>query len=226
MNTVTISPSILSADFAHFERELHKISSADMAHVDVMDNHFVPNLTFGLPVVRRLQEVTPIPLDLHLMISDADRWAPQYAGGGIYSVTFHAEAATDCVATARAIRAEGSLAGLAIKPNTDVEPYLDQLTEYDQILIMTVEPGFGGQSFMSETMPKLAKVAKRAAGLSISLQVDGGITATTAKIAVEHGANCLVAGSAVYNGKDPAEAIAAIRSAVAEQRISLTGENF
>jgi len=141
-----INPSILSADFANFERELGRIASADLVHVDVMDNHFVPNLTFGLPMVQRLQQVSPIPLDVHLMIDDADRWAPGYAEAGAYSVTFHAEAAADPVGIARRLREIGSRAGIALKPGTDVTPYLELLPNFDQVLVMTVEPGFGGQS--------------------------------------------------------------------------------
>ena len=199
---------------------MHQIATADMAHVDVMDNHFVPNLTFGLPVVRRLQQVTPVPLDVHLMIDDPLRWAPGYAEAGCFRVTFHVEAAAsvdEVVATARAVRAAGAQAGIALKPGTAAEPYLPHLAEFDQVLVMTVEPGFGGQSFMAETMPKLRQVADAVAstGLDISVQVDGGITADTIVTAAAHGANCFVAGSAVYNGGDPAAAIAGLRAAAA-----------
>ena len=145
---IRISPSILSADFANFQSELDTISSADMIHVDVMDNHFVPNLTFGLPVVARLQQVTPKPLDVHLMIEDADYWAPKYAETGAFSITFHAEASKDPVALAKQLRKVGARAGIAIKPNTQAEPFLELLQHFDQILIMTVEPGFGGQALI------------------------------------------------------------------------------
>jgi ribulose-phosphate 3-epimerase len=218
---VRISPSILSADFANLERDLHRISDADLVHVDVMDGHFVPNLTLGLPVVERIQQVSPVPLDVHLMVDDADRWAPRYAELGAFSVTFSAEAAADPVATARAIRSSGARASVAVKPGTDVEPYLHTLDEYDMILVMTVEPGFGGQSFMPETMPKLARAreAVRASGLDVWLEVDGGIGPDTITTAVENGADTIVAGSAVYGG-EPSERIAALRAAAATVALS------
>ncbi|KIU04314.1 MULTISPECIES: ribulose-phosphate 3-epimerase [unclassified Frigoribacterium] len=214
--SIRISPSILSADFANLERDLQRISSADLVHVDVMDGHFVPNLTLGLPVVQRLGEVSPVPLDLHLMIDDADRWAPRYAETGAFSVTFSAEAATDPVSTARAIRSNGARASVAVKPGTDLEPYLQTLDAYDMILVMTVEPGFGGQSFMPETMAKLtrARAAVSASGLDVWLEVDGGITTETIVTAVENGADTVVAGSAVYGGS-PVDNIAALRAAAA-----------
>ena len=209
-----INPSILAADFANLEREFDRISTADLAHVDVMDNHFVPNLTLGLPVVERLLQVSPIPLDLHLMIDDPDRWAPAYAEAGAYSVTFHAEAAQDAVGLARRLRDIGARAGIALKPGTPVEPYLDLLAEFDQVLVMTVEPGFGGQSFMASTMPKLSLLADavRASGLDVWLQVDGGITEDTIVQAATAGANTFVAGSSVFRA-DPAEQIARLRAA-------------
>jgi len=212
-----INPSILAADFANLERELGRISSADLVHVDIMDNHFVPNLTFGLPMVERLQQVSPIPLDVHLMIDDPDRWAPGYAEAGAYSVTFHVEAAADPVGLARRLRQLGARAGIALKPGTDIAPYLELLPEFDQVLVMTVEPGFGGQSFMAETMPKLRRVADavRAAGLDVWLQVDGGITADTIRIAAEAGADTFVAGSAVFGAEVPADRIASLRDAAA-----------
>lgn len=211
-----INPSILAADFANLERELGRISSADLVHVDIMDNHFVPNLTFGLPMVERLVEVTPIPLDVHLMIEDPDRWAPGYAEAGAASVTFHAEATRDPISLARRLRDMGARAGIALKPGTPVDPFLELLHEFDQVLVMTVEPGFGGQSFMPETMPKLARVADAVsdAGLDIWLQVDGGISADTIGIAAAAGANTFVAGSAVFRGV-PEDQIALLRDAVA-----------
>ena len=148
-----INPSILAADFVNLQRDIGSIATADLVHVDVMDNHFVPNLTFGPQMVGRIQDVSPIPLDVHLMIDDPDRWAPGYAELGAYSVTFHAEAAKDAVALARRLREIGARAGIALKPGTGVEPYLELLPEFDQVLVMTVEPGFGGQSFLSSTMP-------------------------------------------------------------------------
>lgn len=216
MTAQRINPSILSADFVNLQSELERIASADLVHVDVMDNHFVPNLTMGPPVVERIQAVSPIPLDMHLMIADADRWAPDYAELGAYSVTFHAEASTDPVQLARRLRDMGARAGIALKPATDPEPYLEILHEFDQLLVMTVEPGFGGQKFMTEMMPKLRRVAdaRRRHGVDIWLQVDGGVTVDTIGIAAEAGADTFVAGSAVYNGV-PEERIAQLRAAAA-----------
>jgi len=214
-----INPSILSADFVNLQRELERIATADLVHVDVMDNHFVPNLTMGPPIVERIQAVSPIPLDVHLMIADADRWAPGYAELGAASVTFHAEAAADPVALARRLREIGARAGIALKPGTAVDPYLDLLSEFDQVLIMTVEPGFGGQAFMPDMMPKLRRVAeaKRRLGLDVWLQVDGGVTVDTIGVAAEAGADTFVAGSAVYGGV-PEERIAELRAAAASHR--------
>ena len=209
-----INPSILSADFMNLERELQAIAAADFVHVDVMDNHFVPNLTFGPATVERLQALSTIPLDIHLMIDDPDRWAPGYAELGAFSVTFHAEAAADAVALARKLRAIGSRAGIALKPGTAVEPFLELLPEFDQVLIMTVEPGFGGQSFIESVMPKLASLREARGDLDVWLQVDGGITTDTIGIAAEAGADTFVAGSSVYRG-DPAANIAALREAAA-----------
>jgi ribulose-phosphate 3-epimerase len=213
--TVRINPSILSADFVNLEDELARIQNADYVHVDVMDNHFVPNLTFGQQMVSRLQDVSRVPLDLHLMIDDPDRWAPEFAETGAFSVTFHAEAALDVVATARRLRDIGSRAGLAVKPDTSIDPYLDLLPEFDQILVMTVEPGFGGQSFMESTMPKLERLAEQVkkTGLDVWLQVDGGITEETIVRAAEAGANTFVAGSSVFGREDPVDAIESLRAA-------------
>jgi ribulose-phosphate 3-epimerase len=213
--SVRINPSILTADFANLEHELGRIASADLVHVDIMDNHFVPNLTFGPRMVESLQRVTPKPLDVHLMIDDPDRWAPGYAELGAFSVTFHAEAAADAVTLARRIRDIGSRAGIALKPGTPVEPWLELLPEFDQVLVMTVEPGFGGQSFIESTMPKLRALrpAVAASGLDIWLQVDGGINEQTIAIAADAGADTFVAGSSVFNAADPAEQIALLREA-------------
>ena len=220
MSRCDIHPSILSADFSHLAEELQRISGADAAHVDVMDNHFVPNLTLGLPVVERLQAVSPIPLDLHLMIDDPDRWAPAYAEAGCASVTFHAEAAAAPVKLARELRAAGAKAGLAVRPATPVEPDLDLLAELDMLLIMTVEPGFGGQKFLDVTLPKLrrAAAAVKDHGGTVALQVDGGITEETIARAAEAGADTFVAGSAVYGQDDPAVAIEALRRTAREHR--------
>lgn len=212
---VRINPSILSADFVNMQTELNRIASADYVHVDVMDNHFVPNLTFGPQMVERIQATSPIPLDVHLMITQPEVWAPAYAELGAFSVTFHAEATGDPRSVARNLRALGARAGLAVKPDTDIAEYLDILPEFDQLLVMTVEPGFGGQSFMSEVMWKLDVLAheRAAQGLDLWLQVDGGITAETIGIAAEHGADTFVAGSSVYGSSDIDAAVAGLRQA-------------
>lgn len=217
-----INPSILSADFVNMERDLGKITTADFVHVDVMDNHFVPNLTFGPQMVKRILDVSPVPLDVHLMIDRVDEFGLVYAEMGCTSVTFHVEAADDPIALARAVRARGARAGLAIKPGTPVEPYLDILSEFDQFLVMTVEPGFGGQSFIESVMPKLDALRAEASRVEsdIWLQVDGGITLDTIVIAAEHGADTFVAGSSVFNGGNPEIAIARLRDAVENHRPS------
>lgn len=215
--TARIQPSILSADFVNLQAEIELIGRADGVHVDVMDNHFVPNLTFGPQMVGRIQEVSALPLDVHLMITDADRWAPGYAELGCFSVTFHAEATQDPVALARRMRDIGSRVGLAVKPGTAIEPYLELLPEFDQILVMTVEPGFGGQSFMRDMMPKLRLLRAEAdrTGSAVWLQVDGGISADTIGVAAEAGADTFVAGSSVYGAGDIDGAIAELRAAAA-----------
>ncbi|KAA6433748.1 ribulose-phosphate 3-epimerase [Agrococcus sediminis] len=220
---VRIHPSILSADFVNLERDLERIASADGVHLDVMDAHFVPNLTFGLPMVQRIAEVTSLPIDVHLMIDDPDTWALQYAIDGVDSVTFHAEATRDAVALARELRARGARAAIALKPGTAVDDVLEHLREFDMVLVMTVEPGFGGQSFMPEMMPKLQELRGRAdeLGIELALQVDGGITADTLPIAAAAGADVFVAGSAVYGHADPAERTHALRLAAAPQPGSL-----
>ncbi|WP_106813887.1 ribulose-phosphate 3-epimerase [Microbacterium timonense] len=210
---IRINPSILAADFVNMQSELARIGTADFVHVDVMDNHFVPNLTFGPQMVERIQETSPVPLDVHLMITDPDRWAPGYAELGAASVTFHLEAATEPVALARRLRDIGARAGVAVKPATPVDGLFDLLDDFDQVLVMTVEPGFGGQSFMPETMPKLRRLADEARrrGSSVWLQVDGGIGESTIAQAAEAGADTFVAGSAVFGAGDPERAIAALR---------------
>ncbi|MET4100091.1 ribulose-phosphate 3-epimerase [Agrococcus sp. UYP10] len=212
---VRIHPSILSADFVNLERDLEKIATADGVHVDIMDAHFVPNLTFGLPMVQRIAEVTRLPLDVHLMIDDPDTWAHQYAIDGVDSVTFHAEATRDAVAIARELRARGTRSAIAVKPGTHIDRVLEHLPEFDMVLVMTVEPGFGGQAFMADMMPKLRQLRDRAdeLGIELALQVDGGITDDTLPIAAAAGADVFVAGSAVYGHADPAARIDALREA-------------
>jgi ribulose-phosphate 3-epimerase len=208
-----IAPSILSADFARLADEADAVANADWLHVDVMDAHFVPNLTLGLPVVKSLRAATDLPLDCHLMIDDPDRWAPGYAEAGAANVTFHVEAARDAVQTARAIRSAGALAGLSVKPDTPLEPYLDLLREFDTLLVMTVEPGFGGQSFMPSVLPKvrLARESVASGHLRLFIEVDGGIDEDTIVAAAEAGADVFVAGSAVYSADDPGKAVDALR---------------
>jgi ribulose-phosphate 3-epimerase len=209
-----INPSILSADFVNFERDFGTIANSDLIHVDVMDNNFVPNLTFGLPMVSRMQQITPKPLDVHLMISNVDKWAPGYAEAGAYSVTFHAEASENPVELARRLRAIGARAGVAIKPGTDVEPFLELLSEFDQLLVMTVEPGFGGQSLIEDTLQKVAKARRRidSEKLDIWLQVDGGIDETNIERVASLGADTFVAGSAVFKADDRAKQIDNLRN--------------
>jgi ribulose-phosphate 3-epimerase len=209
-----IAPSLLSADFARLADETARIADADWVHVDVMDAHFVPNLTLGLPVVTAIQRVSPVPLDCHLMIDNPDRWAPGYAEIGARNVTLHAEACTDPRAVARDIRAAGALAGLALKPGTPLEHYLDVLPDFDTLLVMTVEPGFGGQEFMAEVLPKVRRARELVdtGHLTLLVEVDGGINADTIEAAAAAGADVFVAGSAVYGADDPAQAIAALRA--------------
>ena len=201
---VTISPSILNCDIANLAAEIKKIENADYAHVDVMDNHFVPNLSWGLPVVEAVIRQNILPVDAHLMIEDADRWAPTYAEAGCASVTFHAEAAAAPIRLAREIHRQGAKVGMALRPATDITPYIDILPEIDMLLVMTVEPGFGGQSFLESMMAKVRRTreAISAANLQVSVQVDGGITRETISIAAEAGADVFVAGSAVYKAED------------------------
>lgn len=215
--TPLIAPSILAADFARLADEAAAVEGADWLHVDVMDNHFVPNLTLGLPVVESLLKVTDIPMDCHLMIDDPARWAPPYADAGAHNVTFHAEATDDPIAVARDIRAAGAKAGLAIKPGTPVDPYLEILRDFDTLLVMSVEPGFGGQKFIAEVLPKVGIVRRLvdAGELTILIEIDGGINTDTIEAAAEAGVDCFVAGSAVYSADDPALAVQSLRNQAA-----------
>jgi ribulose-phosphate 3-epimerase len=212
-----IAPSLLSADFARLGEESRRVADADWLHFDVMDAHFVPNLTFGLPVMKAVQAVSPVPLDCHLMIDDPARWAPGYAEAGARNVTVHAEACADPRAVARDIRAAGALAGLAINPGTPLDDHLDVLPDFDTLLVMSVEPGFGGQSFIPEVLSKV-RAARRlvdTGGLTLIVEIDGGINADTIEQAAEAGVDMFVAGSAVYDAADPAKAIAALRQQAA-----------
>lgn len=211
-----IAPSILSADFARLADEVAAVRGADWLHVDVMDAHFVPNLTIGLPVVEAVLGATDIPVDCHLMIADPDRWATGYAEAGAYNVTVHVEAAADPVRLAADIRAAGAKAGLSLKPGTPFEPYVELLAHYDTLLVMSVEPGFGGQEFMPEVLDKV-RAARRlvdSGELTVLVEIDGGINEDTIEQAAEAGVDCFVAGSAVYGADDPAAAIARLRGMV------------
>jgi ribulose-phosphate 3-epimerase len=211
---IQITPSILNADFAHLGDEVARIPSADWIHVDVMDNHFVPNLTFGPTMVEALAKATDVPLDAHLMIDDADRNALAYIEAGCASVTFHVEAARAPIRLAREIRAHDARASMALKPATPIEPYEDLLPELDMVLLMTVEPGFGGQSFLDLCLPKIrrARALLDQHGVQTWLQVDGGISLETIERCAEAGADVFVAGSAVYSADDPDRMVAQLRA--------------
>ncbi|GAA1139736.1 ribulose-phosphate 3-epimerase [Kribbella jejuensis] len=215
---IQIAPSILSADFARLADEAAAVSNADWLHVDVMDNHFVPNLTLGMPVVESLAKSTDLPLDCHLMIEDPDRWAPGYVEAGASSVTFHIEACRAPVRTAREIRAKGARAAMALRPATPIEPYEDLLGELDMVLIMTVEPGFGGQKFLDLCLPKIRRTRELLGkhGLDVWIEIDGGVSVETIERCADAGADVFVAGSAVYAADDPNAMIDKLRN-LAEQ---------
>ncbi|HSE10527.1 MAG TPA: ribulose-phosphate 3-epimerase [Nocardioidaceae bacterium] len=210
---IQISPSMLASDFANLATEAKRVSNADWLHVDVMDNHFVPNLTLGMPVVEALAKATDTPLDCHLMIEDPDRWAPGYVEAGASSVTFHVEAATAPIRLARELRAKGARAGMGLRPATPIEPYEDLLGELDMLLVMTVEPGFGGQEFLDVCVPKIRRTRELIDkhGLEMWLQVDGGVSLETIERCADAGADVFVAGSAVFRADDPSEMIEKLR---------------
>ncbi len=214
MADAQLAPSLLAADFAHLADEVAGIAAvSDWVHVDVMDQHFVPNLTIGLPVVQSLRRATDARLDCHLMITDPDTWAPRYAAASD-SVTVHVEAVRDAPATAAAIRGEGARAGLAVDLATPVERVLALLPAYDMLLVMTIQAGFGGQQLVEATLDKV-RTARRHLdehGLHLWLQVDGGVNAETIERCAEAGADVFVAGSAVFGADDPAAAVAALRT--------------
>lgn len=212
--TVRITPSILNANLANLAGEVGRIPSADGLHIDVMDGHFVPNLVMGAPFVESLRPASDLMFDVHLMIEDPDRWAPQYVEAGAQSVTFHLEATTAPIKLARELRSMGARASVALRPATPIEQLADIMTEFDQILLMTVEPGFGGQEFLDPVLSKIRKARKLidAAGADIWLQIDGGVSAETIERAAEAGADTFVAGSAVYRSDDPNQVVTSLRN--------------
>lgn len=209
---IRITPSILNADRNNLASEIAKIASAsDFIHLDVMDNIFVPNFTFDFDAAKEIIASTPIPVDSHLMVSDVDQIAISYAEAGSASVTIHVEAVKDLKATVRGIRAAGARASIAFKPGTDIDDYLQYLDDVDMFLIMTVEPGFGGQAFIESMLAKVRKARAAIGARPIWLQVDGGISLETIERAAEAGADTFVAGSAVFSAEDPLMMVQALR---------------
>ena len=209
---IRITPSILNADFANLGAEIERISlTSDLVHLDVMDDIFVPNFTFDFAHASEIISLSKLPVDAHLMVADVDQIAPRYAEVGCASVTIHAEATTDIRSTLKAIRSNGARASLALKPKTSLDPYLEFLDDLDMLLIMTVEPGFGGQKFMTDQLPKIAQARREIGAKPIWLQVDGGISLETIESAAAAGADTFVAGSAVFNSADPAQMVTILR---------------
>lgn len=213
---IKISPSILSSDYGNLEKELKRMEDcgADMIHIDVMDGHFVPNITLGAPVVKCIRKACQLPFDVHLMISDPCKYIPDFAEAGADIITFHLEADCDAQKTVELIRSYNIKAGISVKPGTAIEevfPYLDRLS---MVLVMTVEPGFGGQSFMEDMMPKVRTLRAEAErrGLDIDIEVDGGINCDTIAKASEAGANVFVSGNAVFSSADPKKTIEQFRA--------------
>ena len=206
-----ISPSILSADFANLERDIKAVETADWLHIDVMDGHFVPNITIGVPVVKSIRKVTKLPLDVHLMIENPEKYVEAFAQAGADIITFHFEAVKDVKKVIDLIKSFNIKAGMSIKPKTSPDEVLEYLKYLDLLLVMTVEPGFGGQSFMKDCAEKIP-VIKAHAPKDLIIQVDGGINADTARICTELGANSLVAGNYIYNSDNIKSAIDSLRS--------------
>jgi len=218
---IRITPSILNADFNNLASEIEKISQvSDLLHLDVMDNVFVPNFTFDFAAAAKIIKESTLPVDAHLMVADVDLIALQYAEVGSASVTIHAEATSDISATLRGIRSRGARSSLALKPGTEIDSYSEFLDDADMFLIMTVEPGFGGQKFMTEMMDKVRRTKALIGSRPIWLQVDGGISLETIEIAREAGADTFVAGSAVFNADDPAEMINLLRAKASSTKVA------